>query len=244
MQITIYRPFAIKKKIRGFLKAKKSQLVFRKYFQGEFDNQFQTIIDNKISRIKKVWYVHEHIHCSIISPENFSENFDSFEAFYYFPFKNLVPFRERIYLLYPSLFSLKKQLIFQMEILQNQQRLCSKEKTFFFSEDFISQTFLNRCMIYWYVNEKKKYCRNSHFFFKGELLNQGCTIFSLSGLEFLHIKDDLILTECSLLVNDRGFDEKGLVKYGNYQKIPFILERASNSNQLYCTVRQIRKQYK
>ena len=244
-----YQPLVIKKKIQGFLLAKKEQKKFETYFTGDFDNQIQTIIDFKISKIKNSWSEHEHIHCSISAKKNKKNEFKLFESIYYFPFKNFIPFRERIYYLYPSLFSTKKKTIFQMEILQTTlDSTFNSEEAYKKNEKFLKEScpntkILSRCTIFWFNKLQQNLRQKNNSFFKGELLNGGCTVFSFIDFKFLHIKDNLILTEFSLWVNDRGFDDRA-IKYGNNEKISYKLERVSIKNQTSCTIRRISKKYK
>ena len=104
-----YHPVSLQKRIQGFFQVKKQQPIFIKYFEGEFDNQIQTITDFKISRLINSWHDHEHIHCSVIRQTHLKDELKIFEAFYYFPYKKSIPFRERVYFFYPSLLSSKKK---------------------------------------------------------------------------------------------------------------------------------------
>ena len=52
-----YKPFSVEKNIKGFLYAKKHQKVFGVLFEGEFDNQIQTIVDKKISLNLLVYFL-------------------------------------------------------------------------------------------------------------------------------------------------------------------------------------------
>ena len=239
-----YKPLALNKKICGFFSAKKNQPVFRKYFKGDYDNQAQVLIDSKISNIKNTWSKHEHIHCSVLE-KNFSRDFIVFEAFYYFPFRNPIFFRDRIYLFYPNLFSTKKKTGFQMEILQIYLGEKFEIKNLITRKEFVLENNfkknLSRCSIFWNLETFQKVNKGDKPVFLGQLLNGGCTIFSYNVFEYLQVKDDLILSEYSLWKNDRGFDHKGDVKYGNAEKIFYKLERTSMKNYLNCTIRKVQK---
>lgn len=245
-----YKPLSAEKNIKGFLFAKKHQEIFGILFEGEFDNQIQTIVDRKICKIRNNWFIHEHIHCSVKRQNDLSKNFSLFEAFYYFPFKIPTPFRDRVYLFFSSNLSKNKNVIFQMEILQNCNfnNFTLKKSNMEFKEIFfgnsIAEKTLNKCKIFWILkifNDNKK---KEDFVFSGELLNGGCTIFSFNTFRFLQVKDNLILSEHSLWVNDRGFSDEASIEYGNIKKIPYKLERLSGINQLTSTKRQVKKKYK
>ena len=242
-----YQPLSIKKNFKKFLSAKKYQKIFGVLFEGNFDNQIQTIIDAKISRIKKNWPKHEHIHCVVKKQKNPAKNLILFEAFYFFPFENPILFRERVYLLFSSNLSTKQNRIFQMEILQAFKNYnfefkdSSPKLRKFFLEPSVGEKILNQCSIFWILNSPKGNEEQNDFFFSGELLNGGCSIFSFITLKFLEVKDNLILSEHSLWVNDRGFENEGTLEYGNSMKIPYKLDRISKLNQLGCTKRKVRK---
>ena len=249
-KILNYHPLAIKKKIKGFLLAKKIQPIFIEYFSGEFDNQSQTLVDYKIWKINNSWGKHEHIHCSISYQKSYDNFSYIFKASYYFPFKDPITFRDRIYIFYPSLFSTRKKVIFQMEILQNYSIMNFNPSSHvkplkkYSQKIFRVKNCLNRCTIFWRVYFSENITRKKKPIFFGELQNGGCTIFSRTGVEFLNVRDNLTLEEYSLWVNDRGFDEKGELKYGNSEKISYKLEKVSRNNFLNCTIRKIKKKYK
>ena len=250
IKLVKYQPLSIKKKLHGFLISKKLQPIFKDYFVGEYDNQNQSLIDYKIWQLGSFSQIHEHIHCSVLHRKYYQNYFDLFEALYYFPYKNPVAFRDRIYLFYPSLFSTEKKIIFQMEILQNNndmslnfQSYLNQPKRFLF-EKFSPKNNLDRCLIFWNIEYGGILSLKKKPIFFAELLNGGCTIFSLKGSEFLNVKDNLILTENSLWVNDRGFDDKGNKKYGNSEKRAYKLEKISRGTFLNCSIRNIRKKYK
>jgi hypothetical protein len=244
-----YKPLSVEKNIKGFLFAKKHQEIFGVLFEGDFDNQIQTIVDTKISKIRNNWFKHEHIHCSVKKQNDLSKNFSLFEAFYYFPFKTPAPFRERVYLFFSSNLSNSKNIIFQMEILQNCDfnNFTSNKFTMEFKEIFfrnsIPEKILNQCKIFWILKISND-SKIEDFVFSGELLNGGCSIFSFNTFRFLQVKDNLILSEHYLWVNDRGFSDEASVEYGNIKKIPYKLERLSGMNYLTCTKRQVKKKYK
>lgn len=245
-----YRPLSIEKNIKGFLSAKKHYKIFGVLFEGNFDNQIQTIIDSKISQIKNNWQKHEHIHCKVKKQKNPAKNLILFEAFYFFPFENPIPFRERVYLFFSNILSTRQSIIFQMEILQAYNNYSFEFKNSssklgkFFQNLSETEKILNQCSIFWVLNSTNVDKEKKDFFFAGELINGGCTIFSFIKFKFLQVKDNLILSENSLWVNDRGFDEEGTLEYGNSMKIPYKLDRISNLNQLTCTKRKIKKKYK
>ncbi len=108
-----YKPLSVEKNIKGFLFAKKHQEIFGVLFEGDFDNQIQTIVDTKISKIRNNWFKHEHIHCSVKKQNDLSKNFSLFEAFYYFPFKTPAPFRERVYYFSQVIYLTVKILFFK-----------------------------------------------------------------------------------------------------------------------------------
>jgi len=245
-----YKPFSVEKNIKGFLYAKKHQKVFGVLFEGEFDNQIQTIVDKKISKIRNNWFKHEHIHCSVKRQNDLDKNFSLFEAFYYFPFKTPTLFRERVYLFFSSNLSTSKNIIFQMEILQNcnfnifnSKKYTRRFKEIFFRNS-IAEKILNQCKIFWILKISNDSEEKEDFVFSGELLNGGCSIFSFNTFRFLQVKDNLILSEHSLWVNDRGFSYEASVEYGNIKEIPYKLERLSSMNQLTSTKRQVKKKYK
>ena len=245
-----YQPISIKKKVQGFLLAERIRPLFVEYFSGEFDNQSQSLIDYKIWKINNFWKKHEHIHCSISNQKNRKNGPDIFKASYYFPFKEPVAFRNRLYVFYPSILSTRKKIIFQMEILQNYSaanfnfEFRSKQLRENFQKIFKIKNNLERCAIFWSVESAENFPRKEKQVFFGKLQNDGCTVFSLTGLEFVDVRDNLTLTEYSLWVNDRGFNEKGELIYGNSEKISYKLEKISRINFLNCTIRKIKKKYK
>lgn len=245
-----YHPSSLHKKIQGFFQVKKQQPIFIKYFGGEFDNQIQTLIDFKISRLIDSWIDHEHIHCSVIQKTYFKNELKIFEAFYYFPYKKSIPFRERIYFFYPNLLSTKKIIIFQMEILKSPQNKNKNLKDSFekienfYIEKFTYKKNLSRCIIFWCLKLSKNNLHQKQPIFLGELVNGGCSIFSFIASEFLDVKDDLLLSEYSLWVNDRGYENGRNIKYGNLEKISYKMERVSTTNHLACTIRGINIKYK
>jgi len=245
-----YKPLAINRKIQGFFLAKQGKAVFKEYFKGEFDNQIQTIIDIKISDIKSSWYLHEHIHCSITKQKYISKDKGLLHAIYYFPFKTSILFRDRIYFFYPSIFSTKQKIIFQMEILQNNLKknllynLNTVKTDFLPSENYDFAEDLIRCTILWSLSSGQKIFQKDYPIFIGELINGGSSIFSFTSFEFLHVKDNLILSEYALWVNDRGFTNREILKYGNLKNFSYRMERISIKNQLNCTLRNIKKKYK
>jgi len=248
--ILCYEPAAVKNKIKEYFLAKQYEPVFIRYFDGEFDNQNQTIIDLKISEITSSWCVHEHIHCSVTKQKYVKNNVNLFQAVYYFPYKIPILFRERVYLFYPCLFSTTQKTIFQMEILQNNSKKnllydfspVKTEGITFERHDYKKD--LIRCTILWSVKSQKTIFQKENTIFMGELLNGGCSIFSFISFEFLHVKDNLLLSEYSLWVNDRGYTDRGVVRYGNPKKISYKMERLSTKNQLTCTIRRVGKKYK
>jgi hypothetical protein len=244
-----YKPLSVEKNIKRFLFAKKYQEIFGILFEGEFDNQIQTIVDRKISKIRTNWFRHEHIHCSVKRQNDLSKNFSLFQAFYYFPFKTPTLFRERMYLFFSSNLSTNKNVVFQMEILQNCNfnNFTSKKYPMEFKEIFfrnsIDEKILNQCKIFWILKISNDSEEKEDFFYSGELLNGGCSIFSFNTFKFLQVKDNLILSEHSLWVNDRGFSDQASIEYGNIKEIPYKLERLSSTNQLTVTKRQVKKKY-
>ena len=243
MLLLNYQPSTVKQKIQDYLVNNKNQKFFVKNFEGNFDNQNQTLIDIKIFNIRNSWIEHEHIHCSINQNKNYMGGYKILQAVYYFPFKKAIPFRERIYLINPNLFSSKRKLLFQMEILKNHEIKNFKKKKLFLNDLNYKKT-LSRCIIFWGLNKNKINYKGKKGIFIGELLNGGCSIFSPITSEFIDVKDNLILSEYSLWVNDRGYDEQRIIKYGNPEKISYKMGRISNNSHLRSTISQIRKKYK
>jgi hypothetical protein len=130
-----------------------------------------------------------------------------------------------------------------MEILKNQENKNFKKKNFFIKDSYYKKT-LSRCIVFWGLNINKINYQGKKGVFIGELLNGGCSIFTPITSEFIDVKDNLILSEYSLWVNDRGYDEQRRIKYGNPEKISYKMGRISNNSHLRSTISQIRKKYK
>jgi hypothetical protein len=110
-------------------------------------------------------------------------------------------------------------------------RILPKKNLKTFSHEKFFQTYkyhsaikFNHCSVFWKKNNTYK-CLKKQISFKGYLHEGGCSIFSVFSKYFLHINDNLVLTNRILLVNDRGFDEELSLVYGNSKKIFFQLEK-------------------
>mmetsp|Transcript_77541 Transcript_77541/g.116553 ORF Transcript_77541/g.116553 Transcript_77541/m.116553 type:complete len:303 (-) Transcript_77541:491-1399(-) len=232
--ISSYKPFSLKKRLEGFLKARKETISLSKYLPGNFNNQNQHLTDC-LSKNKKI-NSHEHIHCFIEKVDINSNGEKIFLAQYFFPSPSPKLFRLRLYVIYPCEFSTKEKPLTKMEIIRNSENNWKKKGT----EEFISGgkarelfeygTSLSNCLIFWKQIRERNGKQNPLTIFHGFMENRGCTILTTSSLSFLHVNDDLVLSPHSLWVNDRGFKEDGNLLYGSKNKISFQMERMKTGN--------------
>jgi hypothetical protein len=226
-----YHTISIEKKLRGFFSAKTNITIFSKYIEGNFDNQSQFLSFFKVNKNIIEFPKLEHIHCIIKKIGKTSNGKIFLIAMYYFPGIELKFFRIRYYTLYPCEFSNEITPLIAMEIYRIIPKEISK-KTFLLNiqkkykiKKFYAAIKFNYCTVFWIKKEINHDIKKDRFLFKGHLHEGGCSIFSSISKYFLHINDDLVLTDKVLLVNDRGFDEELFLIYGNNKEIFFQLDK-------------------
>ena len=228
-----YYTISTDKKLHGFFSAKKDMIIFSKYIEGNFDNQSQFLSFFKVNQYIIEFPKLEHIHCKIKKIGKTSNGKIFLIALYYFPGIELKFFRIRYYTLFPCEFSSKMTSLIAMEIYRivpeetkNENFLKNIKEKFQYKKIYTAIKF-NYCTVFWIKKDIKYSKKNNYFLFKGHLHEGGCSIFSAISKYFLHINDDLILTDKVLLVNDRGFDEELFLIYGNNKEIFFQLDKTN-----------------
>nr|UXY88280.1 hypothetical protein Cry52Nrm2_p089 [Cryptomonas curvata] len=226
-----YYTISLHKKIRGFFSAKNDITIFSKYIEGNFDNQSQFLSFFNVSQNVVDFPRLEHIHCNITKLGKTSNGKIFLIALYYFPGIELKFFRIRYYTLYPCEFSSHINPLIAMEIY----RVISEDGDLKFLSDNLTKNYqiskqknaikFNHCTVFWKKKKTNKDQTQNQLLFKGHLHEGGCSILSIISKYFLHINDDLILTDKVLLVNDRGFDEELFLIYGNNKEIFFQLDK-------------------
>nr|UXY87776.1 hypothetical protein CcurKRNrm2_p085 [Cryptomonas curvata] len=226
-----YRAISVDRKLKGFFSAKSDMIIFSKFIEGNFDNQSQFLsffkVDQNISEFPRL----EHIHCTIEKIGKTSDGKIFLIAVYYFPGIELKFFRIRYYTLYPCEFSSRINPLIAMEIYRiipeeiKEKKILEIIQENYQKEKLYVAIKFNHCTVFWKKGEMKNDKKKRHFLFKGHLHEGGCSIFSAVSKYFLHINDDLILTDKVLLVNDRGFDEELFLIYGNNKEIFFQLDK-------------------
>lgn len=226
-----YYTISLHEKIKGFFSAKNDMTIFSKYIEGNFDNQSQFLSFFNVSQNVVDFPRLEHIHCNIKKLGKTSNGKIFLIALYYFPGTELKFFRIRYYTLYPCEFSSHINPLIAMEIY----RVTPVDGDLtFLSENFPTNYQIckpnnaikfNHCTVFWKKKKTNKDQIQNQLLFKGHLHEGGCSIFSIISKYFLHINDDLILTDKVLLVNDRGFDEELFLIYGNNKEIFFQLDK-------------------
>nr|UXY87285.1 hypothetical protein 1634Bnrm2_p085 [Cryptomonas sp.] len=229
--MTPYYTISLLKKLKGFISATLDMNILSKYIQGNFDNYSQSHSFFEINKYFFEFPILEHIHCNIIRISRSWDGKIFLVATYYFPGIEIKFFRVRYYCLHPSDFSSPTNSIILMEIFRvvppKNQNLFQYNSILRNIEHFNVYTAIkfNHCTVFWSkirsFNFQKKLCLT----FRGHLYQGGCSIYSIISEYFLHINDDLVLTNTDLLVNDRGFDEELFLVYGNNREIFFHLER-------------------
>jgi hypothetical protein len=226
-----YYTISLYKKIKGFFYVKNDMNIFCKYIEGNFDNQSQFLSFFKVNQNVIDFPRLEHIHCNIKKLGKASNGKLFLIALYYFPGTELKFFRIRYYTLYPCEFSSQINPLFSMEIYKIAPEegdlkfvLGNLPKNYQLSKPYDAIKF-NHCTVFWRKKKTNNDQKQNQLLFKGHLHEGGCSIFSMISKYFLHINDDLILTDKVLLVNDRGFDEELFLIYGNNKEIFFQLDK-------------------
>ena len=231
---SLIRPYftiSLHKKIKGFFSTKNDMTIFSKYIEGNFNNQSQFLSFFNVSKNVVDFPRLEHIHCNIKKLGKTPNGKIFLIATYYFPGTELKFFRIRYYTLYPCEFSSQFNPLIAMEIY----RVTSKESDSKFLSINLPNNYqickpynaikFNHCTVFWKKKNTNKDQTQNQLLFKGHLHEGGCSIYSIISKYFLHINDDLILTDKVLLVNDRGFDEELFLIYGNNKEIFFQLDK-------------------
>jgi hypothetical protein len=230
--------FLLKTRISGFFKAEKEFLKFKRLVTGNFINSYQK--DGNINLEKsKDRSIDLKVFCNITSASILSREKYFFKAKYFFSTNHLRPFRTRIYCLKISKATSIQASIIEMDILRNESVFNSFDLSKFNNDAKRNNLQINtqsliHCRVNWVPSDYKIKDKIGQETFYGFISYGGCTISSEQSLEFVHIKDELILGPHFFWVNDKAFFDDGNLIYGDLNDLSFQFNRLTKGDYFIC----------
>uniref|UniRef100_A0A7S1XBU0 Uncharacterized protein n=1 Tax=Compsopogon caeruleus TaxID=31354 RepID=A0A7S1XBU0_9RHOD len=212
---------------------------FLAWFSGDFDNYAQVAQERALGLFPREGGGHEHIHCQLQNLDSTLGNGHIF-AKYYFDGNPSKIFRSRLYRVSISDSSASGEL--EMRIYRFYAETESRLREHNFDVTKVDLTkddlyeWLEGCEVFWYKGDGNVEGLNHQPHFIGYMEGGGCSVFSREIQGMIHIKDDLIMTQKDLWVNDRGFTDNGDYVYGNRRGIHYKMQRVLPGDELWWTV--------
>jgi len=224
-----YSTAGMVQRIYAYVNARKTMAEFLGWFQGDFDNYAQVVEDRKLGLHPREGGGHEHIHCQLMPvPSADAQNGDALIfAKYYFDGDPRKIFRQRLYKVFVGEQSHAVEMRIYRFFKEVEERIeaCDYDFSRVNLHDDDLYAWLEGCEIFWRRDDHDYpgVRRGAHFI--GYMKGGGCTVFSTEIGAHIRIRDDLVVTEDDLWVNDRGFDQNGHFVYGNRRGIPYKMKR-------------------